>query len=963
MPQTTPAPGITDYHAKYYAYELTRQRRGGDIDRLSQSLFDAAVDLNPHQIDAALFALQNPLVKGVLLADEVGLGKTIEAALVLCQYWAERRRRLLVICPAALRKQWATELAEKFHLPVQVLDKRTCSDLRKQGIHDPFGEPRISIVSYNFAAAMEQQLRATPWDLVVIDEAHKLRNAHRDSNRTGQALKRAFAGSRKLLLTATPLQNSLMELYGLSTVIDEQLFGDAVSFRSMFMRNGYNIAGLRARLAEFTRRTLRRDVLEYVRYTERKAVTIPFSPEPREERLYDLVSAYLQRDASYGVPHRQRHLVSMIIRKLLASSTTAVIRTLESMLSRLRKLEQNQQEDEDWLEKLIEGDELDEDALDSEDPDHTEDAGAGYDLALQAPIDLTRLRGEIAELEQYLELARSIPEDAKSHGLLQALQIGFSRMDDMGAPRKAVIFTESRRTQDYLAAFMEQHGYRGKVVTFSGTNNSPATTGIYQRWLAHHQGSDRVTGSPAIDRRTALIDHFREEGQLLIATEAAAEGVNLQFCNLVVNYDLPWNPQRIEQRIGRCHRYGQQFDVVVINFLNQRTAADRRVLELLSDKFHLFDGVFGASDEILGRVEAGVDFEQRIAAIYDTCRTPEQIEAAFAALRKELEDVIDERLRETQSKLLDHFDEGIHDLLRIQRDKAEAQLDRIGRLFWRLSKHQLQPHASFDDARLAFDLHQSPCAQAPTGHYQLIRKGQPTPEHGYIYRLTHPLGEHVLDTGRRLSAPVVELQFNLGTHEARIAVLEKLQGHAGWLELNLLQLQSFQHEEHLVFSALSDAGEVLDHEACERLFNIGAQARSYTLTAPDRLAALVKRQLDATLSRALDENNTYFQRERDKLETWAEDQIHSAEKQLQDTKLRLREAKKKSRGADTPEEQLKAQTEIRKLEQEQRRQRQQIFEVDDEIEARRDQLIAALEQRLHQKSSTSHLFRIRWQLQ
>ena len=963
MPQkTTENRGITEYHPKYYAYELTRQRRGGDIDRISQSLFDAAVDLNPHQIDAALFALQNPLVKGVLLADEVGLGKTIEAALVLCQYWAERRRRLLVICPAALRKQWATELAEKFHLPVQVLDKRTWNDLRKQGIYDPLSEAKISIVSYNFAAAMEQQLRTTPWDLVVIDEAHKLRNAHRDSNRTGQALKRALAGSRKLLLTATPLQNSLMELYGLSTVIDEQLFGDAISFRSMFMRNGYNIAGLRSRLAEFTRRTLRRDVLEYVRYTERKALTIPFAPGTGEERLYDLVSAYLQRDESYGVPHRQRHLVSMVIRKLLASSTTAVIRTLESMLTRLRMLEQNQKEDDDWLLTLIEGDDLDEDLLETDDADHIEDVSANYDIEHQVPIDLTRLRGEIAELDQYLELARSIPEDAKSHGLLQALQVGFTRMDEMGAPRKAVIFTESRRTQDYLAAFLEQHGHKGKVVSFSGTNNSPATTGIYQRWLTQYQGSDRITGSPAIDRRTSLIDQFREDAQILIATEAAAEGVNLQFCNLVVNYDLPWNPQRIEQRIGRCHRYGQLFDVVVINFLNQRNAADRRVLELLSDKFHLFDGVFGASDEILGRVEAGVDFQQRIAAIYDTCRTPEQIEAAFNALRKELEDTIDEKMRETESKLLDHFDEGIHELLRIQRDKAEVQLDRIGRLFWRLSRHQLANHAEFDDHTLAFDLKHSPCEQAPTGHYQLIRKGQPVPEHAYIYRLTHPLGEHVLDTSRRLPAPLTELHFDLRGHESRVAVLESLQGRSGWLELNLLQLQSFQMEEHLVFSALSDAGEVLDHEACERLFNLSAKVQSCSSGVPDTLGALVKRQLDATLSRALDENNSYFQRERDKLEVWADDQIHSAEKQLQDTKVRLRDTKKKARSAQTPEEQLKAQAEIRELEQRQRRQRQQIFDVEDEIESRRDQLIAALEQRLHQKSSSSHLFRIRWHL-
>jgi len=210
---------LTPHHAKYFAWELTRRRAASEEDRLSQSLFDASVDLNPHQIDAALFALRNPLSKGVMLADEVGLGKTIEAALVLCQLWAERRRRLLVICPAALRKQWAQELSDKFNLPTQVLDTRTWKMLRQEGIYDPLDRDVISIMSLNFAARMEEQLGNIPWDLVAIDEAHKLRNAHRKSNETGQSLKRSLAGRRKLLLTATPLQNSLMELYGLSVVV------------------------------------------------------------------------------------------------------------------------------------------------------------------------------------------------------------------------------------------------------------------------------------------------------------------------------------------------------------------------------------------------------------------------------------------------------------------------------------------------------------------------------------------------------------------------------------------------------------------------------------------------------------------------------------------------------------------------------------------------------------------------
>lgn len=957
---------ITDYHAKYFAYELTRQRRGGDVGRLTQSLFDASVDLNPHQIDAALFALQNPLVKGVILADEVGLGKTIEAALVLAQYWAERRRRLIVVCPAALRKQWANELAEKFHLPSQVLDARTYKELRKQGIADPFDQPGVNVISYNFAAKMSDKLRLTPWDLVVFDEAHKLRNAHRESHRTGQAIKEAFGACNKLLLTATPLQNSLMELYGLSTVIDSQLFGDALSFRRQYLRGGEDLEGLKDRLQEFTKRTLRKQVLEYIRYTQRRAITIPFAPSEDELRLYHLVSAYLQRENSYGVPLQQRHLVTLVVRKLLASSTSAIINTLETMIDRLKRLEQAQEDEDNWLEKLIGSEDVEDDFLDEA---ALEEGVNEADVEEQSePIQLDRLRGEIAELEQYLDLAHKITEDAKSGALLNALEQGFSHMTEMGAERKAVIFTESRRTQEYLLQFLERHGYLGKVATFSGTNNSATTQAIYKRWLARNEGSDQITGSPAVDRRTAIIDHFRDDAEILIATEAAAEGVNLQFCSLVVNYDLPWNPQRVEQRIGRCHRYGQKFDVVVINFLNQKNEADRRVLELLSDKFHLFDGLFGASDEVLGRIESGVDFEKRIAAIYDTCRSQSEIERAFNELQKELEANINQRMQETQEKLLEHFDAQIHDLLKIQRERAEQQLDRVSRLFWQLTRHQLAHFATFDEKRLAFDLKVSPLAKVPSGAYELIRKGEKPSEHAHLYRLSHPLGEYVLDTGRRLETPVTEMVFNLSGHEAKLSALQNLPEKSGWLELNLLELQSFQQEEHLVFTAITDGGKLLDEEQCELIFRLQGEALpsssdGLALQPDSLLTETVTRQLDARLSRLLDENNQYFQRERSKLEAWADDQLLSAEQKLEDTRARIKEAKRQARLAESVEQQKRAEEELQRLSRLQRRQRQEIFDVEDEIEARRDALIDALERQMHQSSSSHHLFRIRWRLE
>ncbi len=318
------------------------------------SLFDAAVDLNPHQIEAALFALQSPLSKGVILADEVGLGKTIEAGIVLCQYWAERRRRLLVICPAAIRKQWALELEEKFNLPAAVLDTKAYRQARRES-RDPLHPGAILIVSLHYANRIREELRAVKWDLVVIDEAHKLRNAYRPSNKVGQGIRWATEGCRKLLLTATPLQNSLLELYGLSTLIDENIFGDVTSFRTQYSSAGSDLGALRARLAPFCKRTLRNQVTEYIRYTERRPITLPFRPTDSEHALYEAVSAFLRREDSYALPRRQRHLTALILRKLLASSSSAVAATLDLLRERLESMRDERVEgDPEFAERLVE---------------------------------------------------------------------------------------------------------------------------------------------------------------------------------------------------------------------------------------------------------------------------------------------------------------------------------------------------------------------------------------------------------------------------------------------------------------------------------------------------------------------------------------------------------------------------------------------------------------------------------
>lgn len=953
---------FTPYHSKYAAHDLTKLAPPGSDDQLSMSLFDASVDLNPHQIEAAMFALQSPLAEGAILADEVGLGKTIEAGIVLCQKWAERKRKLIIICPAAIRQQWAAELSNKFNLPAVVIDARTYRQMKTDGIPFPLSQKRIVVLSYHYAAKLQDELRQVDWDLVVIDEAHKLRNAYRPSNRIGQSLQRAVEGRKKLLLTATPLQNSLMEIFGLTNFIDPNIFGDANSFRSKYVNSGGDLPELRARLGDFCKRTLRKQVLEYVKYTQRRAITQPFSPAENEQALYDGITRLLQKEDTYAIPAQQRHLTVLILRKLLASSSQAIAGTLETLRARLVALQRGEPVKDDLAEVISFENELEEEIIE-EWSDEDAPRGSGPEQ-----IDFAKLRREIDDISNLIQLAHSIQIDTKSKALLTALEIGFSELERMEARRKALIFTESRRTQEYLRDFLERNGYSNQVVTFNGTNSDRRAQDIYERWLADLKNIEQNTGSRAIDVRSALIEEFRDHASIMIATEAAAEGVNLQFCSQVINYDLPWNPQRIEQRIGRCHRYGQTHDVIVVNFLNERNDADKRVHALLTEKFNLFDGVFGASDEVLGTIESGVDFEKRILAIYQDCRTPEAIAAAFDELQVQLEDQIRCRMDDTRRALLENFDEDVHARLKLRLADAREQLDRVGRRFWDLTTAILADRAKFDEPNLAFDLLAPPAPDLRPGRYHLISQNSAADpaknEHGYfLYRLSHPLGEHVIATAKAADTPVAELQFDVTNHPTRVATVEALKGRRGWLTLRKLMVTTFETEEYLLFSGIDDNGRSLDHEACAKLFFVGADihpAVPPALAIADRLQAEAEQHVKATLNRSLDANNKHFAAARERLERWAEDKIFAAEKALKDTKEQIKGVRREARAATTLEEEAAIQAKLQELERRQRKQRQEIFNQEDEVADKRDELIANLQKRLSRGHAVETLFTIRW---
>jgi hypothetical protein len=247
----------------------------------------------------------------------------------------------------------------------------------------------------------------------------------------------------------------------------------------------------------------------------------------------------------------------------------------------------------------------------------------------------------------------------------------------------------------------------------------------------------------------------------------------------------------------------------------------------------------------------------------------------------------------------------------------------------------------------------------------MISKTQQNVDGEFLYRLSHPLGEYVLERGQGCSTPFANVTFDLANHPVRILALEGLKGKTGWLGLQRLIIDSFEREEHLLFSAFDEDGHSLDQETCEKLFYCGGMVNLGDQPFPvatERLAQEFERHAQATISRSLEENNKHFQEARAKLEKWADDMVLAVEKELKDTKQQIKLLNRQARVAAIVEEQHKLQEKIQSLEKKTRRQRQRIFDVEDAIAQKRDTLIAALERRMAQRTSNETLFTIRWQV-
>ncbi|MEO0325450.1 MAG: SNF2-related protein [Myxococcota bacterium] len=858
--------------------ELVRLRRADDEARYLQSQRAGHVDANPHQIDAVIFALQRLREGGCILADEVGLGKTIEAGLVIAQLLAEGARRVLLIAPKPLLGQWREELYRLFGLATRE-GRAESGAFAGEGLflvgREQAGTPAVS----GFLA------RGEPFDLCVIDEAHELfagiwrrfdaSGHYREDSphaKTAAAVRDALADTPMLLLTATPIQNQLQELWGLVQYVDPEgtLLGDLPTFRQVFTEGGDGRslapgAGdeLKRRLGEVVQRTLRRQAQEFMErpFVGRRARTFEYRMSPAERALYDDVTRYLLTPTSLAFRGSHRALLLLGFHRRMASSKAALAASLAKVESRLERM-LRAAEDGRFDEGELAAEAFDEDLDDAQIREALAEAESRDAGELPDP---EAVQAELSRVRALRERAEGLTEDSKARAIIKAVRTALARP---GGHPKVVLFTESLTTQAYVRDLLVEAGVLGPedITLFRGTNAGPAAQRALSRWEADVEPDAGERPSRAVAVRLALVHEFRTRTQVFISTEAGAKGLNLQFCDTLVNVDLPWNPQRIEQRIGRIHRYGQTRDVTVINFLAADNEAQRLTFEILARKLELFGTVLGASDEVLYAASGsdtdaltsalGAGFEKELLGIYRRARSVDDIQAELL------------RLRDSTSARRAAFEEA-HARTR---GLIETRLDAAVRQAFRDLRARLPDGLRRVDAEL----------EAVVAGY-LSTRGETLSPGTRLHR-NHPLVRAAIDEAREATRGTLQVAFE-GAPEAA--------GAAGWLSLLRVRFEGFEPEERLyplAFRGSGEGAEELPRPLAEALLSAtphGARGAASKPPAPE----LVEDATDALLFEAQAEVEAESQARFDaritRLERTADDRVRVRAREEAELRARL----------------------------------------------------------------------------
>jgi len=922
-------------HRRLLAEDLIRLRRSDEHRRYAAAQRRGRIDPNPHQIDAVVFALRRIPEGGCILADEVGLGKTIEAGLVIAQLLAEGTRRVLLIVPKSLLGQWQTELYTLFGIEA------------REGQPDPdsFEGSGVFLVHRELAGGSKGASilkTVDPFELIVVDEAHEIfagvykrfdkQGTYNDDSReavtAGRVRELVQRGDTPvLLLTATPIQNSLAELWGLVQYVEPTgtLLGKLPTFRELFCDGSdrtvqpEQVQELRRRLTVVMQRTLRRQAQEFleVPFVERQTRLIEYSMSPEEKSLYDDVTRWLMKPDLCAFRGSQRLLLIGFHRRM-ASSLAALAASLEKVALRLEAQLTRVQRSESF-ERLIVEDffhDLEEDTAELDGLAGTPAEAVPEPPAESSP-DIERVRAELEQVREFARRSADLPHDSKARCLLDALRVVSERGARGQGTGRAIVFTESLTTQGYLRNLLLENGCAPADITlFRGDNETPEAQAALDVWEKEVAPSLPPGNRPSreVALRLALVHEFSVRSKVFIATEAGAKGLNLQFCDTLINYDLPWNPQRIEQRIGRIHRYGQRRGVTVMSFLARENEAQRLTFEILSQKLDLFGKVLDNSDAIL-HVPAtdspqslisgiGVDFEAQLRRIYDQARSVDDVTHELQGLRDKVE-AKREEFNAEQSRAAELVEERLDDTLRAVFRKYEHELP--GELAGLDADVEQMVAAYLGAIGVPFQRSESPgrvvmhipAAEQLPGDYReggdvVIGDARDLRE-GDVLHSAHPLVQAAIEEARQACGRPRKVRFGGGDRPLP-EPLASLQGRRGHLVVTKIAYRGIESVDQLVTTALmEDSADPLDSESVQALLSlvVSDEDAPGPYSPPPALEAAVEEAIFENQAAVAVSDRDRFERMLWQLDRYIEDQALLVRRKLMGIEEKIDEAERR----------------------------------------------------------------------
>ena len=733
----------TPFHA-YYKARLLEQLP--EAEQFLPVFASSDIEIYPFQIAAASFALRSPYQKGAVLCDEAGMGKSHEAMLVINQKWLEGYSRILLVIPNAdLLHQW-TEMLELFYtVPYVVLTNR---DQWRQNTSEDnsnaFIQDAIVITTYDFAADNEEAAKVVNWDLTVFEEANALSPVYQEDNKQAKALKRIAGDSFKLLLTGTPIEKNIMDLYGLIWFIDKTLLPGEKEFLARYLRRPENYPELSERVSRYCFRTLRSQAKHYAKVTERVLLTVEYTPGKAERQLYDLLYAYINQPEKRAFPEMNQYDLALRLLGLLGSSTAAILQTIKGIVKRLQGLE--------------------------------------------------NAADELSQWQEIQTAAESIPQDAKAGELLTVLKQGFSLMKKTGAKQKAVIFTESVETQKMLQNLLSDR----------------------YRTLAYNGSADY-----------SVIRQFKEDGEVLISTDNGAKGFNLEEAAFIIHYDLPYNTLKLEQRIDRCHRLGQENDVLSVAFIDKNNFADVRKLELVNKRMLVTDGVFGITDDVLGGFTD--DVKAAFPVIAQRLRPRAQIEQAYRQTLSTHEEDNRQTVSAAEDILFTTFTKELADKVKINPKYVNRRGQELNNDLWEITKWFFTRYnEKNDDCRFVIDettrtITATEYRELPVLFYYW------TGSRNRPYRSQKMYG---MAKDFKPKAGQITLSSIIGRgilHELECAnegvlTIPAVQESCQIALYTVTLVSGSSRTEHAVLCGLTDSGKALDDAACRSIFDLPVES-------------------------------------------------------------------------------------------------------------------------------------------